>query len=111
MYYSDVHVESPLGRELARQEIDGLERLAATVQSYDPQDRCGFAAILTSALHHGFTPAQLADAFYVSPATIGRWAACKSVPGAHSRKAIVEEIRTMIAEDARQSRSRLAGVV
>ena len=53
MYYSDVHVESPLGRELARQEIDGLERLAATVQSYDPQDRCGFAAILTSALHHG----------------------------------------------------------
>jgi hypothetical protein len=111
MYFTDLHVESPLGRRLAEQEIDGLDRFAEIVQAYEPEDRCGFAAIVTGALHHGFTPAQLADAFYVSPATIGRWAAGKSVPGAHSRKAIVDEIRTMIATDAAQSRTRLERVV
>ncbi|NBB84138.1 MAG: hypothetical protein GVY28_12125 [Alphaproteobacteria bacterium] len=110
MYYTEFHVGSPIGRKLAEQELDVLDQLAMTVQSYDPDDKKGFAAIVTGALHHGFTPAQLADAFYVSPATIGRWAAGKSVPGAHSRKAIVDEIRTMIATDAAQSRTRLERV-
>ncbi len=76
-----------------QQFIEGLS-------TYNPDDRLAFKTIISQSLEHGLEQGDIAVEFGLPGATIGRWAAGRSLPATQARGFIIARVGTLLQKQA-----------
>lgn len=88
--------ESVLADSIVQNEVETTRRLIQYIESYNAEDKTAFVAIISASINRGLAQAEIAAEFGVSPGTVSRWVAGKSIPAQYSRDTIVHRIGKLL---------------